>query len=247
MDRAISAAVADGRINASRTDHYREEYAKDPGATRRLLTASAAAGGLPTGVVQAGRAAAAATPAARPRVTSLQRVLAFQGDRATGAALGKLPAVRAAEERPASLKPRGGLPADREAGSLMRAELTTPGWLPRLAWPVAVLDELRPEHERCLAAVREASTPQEEVAAVRRLIAFGQRASDELVDRREEIRPVMMAASELPRQKTEQAGYLLRELESGDPGTTFTIAALRREAAAQLSVIRGERVSAPAV
>jgi hypothetical protein len=50
-DRAVSAAIQQGRIPKSREDHWKQQWDKDPEGTRTLLTASADKGGLAPGLI----------------------------------------------------------------------------------------------------------------------------------------------------------------------------------------------------
>lgn len=50
-DRAIAAAIQEGRFPVSRRAHYEQAWDRDPDGTRTLLTASAADGGLAPGLV----------------------------------------------------------------------------------------------------------------------------------------------------------------------------------------------------
>jgi hypothetical protein len=61
-DRAIAAAIGEGRISTSRRSHYETMWANDPTGTRRLLTASEREGGLAAlgRPIAGGRAAAPA-------------------------------------------------------------------------------------------------------------------------------------------------------------------------------------------
>lgn len=53
-DRAIVAAIGEGRIPVSRREHYETMWGRDPEGTRTLLTASVEAGGLAPGLVPVG-------------------------------------------------------------------------------------------------------------------------------------------------------------------------------------------------
>lgn len=50
-DRVIAAAIQDGKFAASRRSLYEQAWAKNPEATRHLLTAAANEGGLVAGLV----------------------------------------------------------------------------------------------------------------------------------------------------------------------------------------------------
>lgn len=107
-DRCIAAAIAEGRFGESRRATYEEAWARDPGGTRHLLTASAEDGGLWSTSTRPG--VGAQSPAVSQR--SYDRARAAMG---LGPATRPSAAVSAAAQRVARARTELGLRAAEAA------------------------------------------------------------------------------------------------------------------------------------